>query len=507
MSSSFIQEESVAELAASNQAARRQRRLFPAIPIWVVIVLLFIVTIGAVVAPLGVIFISSSNNSLNQISRTTIQLAVSQAGAGVANVMAGTQQVLERFTNDSYAPQDFISNVNNLKNSPTLFGTMMKSVRSHDYISAFICATPGTTLTDKNRTIAQALYTSSFPGAKGPTPIMIYLDTSTNGMNQMAVLSPDFKSILASNSLGPARAADGNDKSLNDMLSGNPTTGIYFDISYINASTSLQFWQMSFYKNFWVNEPTSTPAPVPNFACSIGFQIDGSFTPLLNSIRVTDNAILMLMESSTGRLLSTNRLNSISAQNNITLRITPDQSPVAEIAMLGSGLLAEFGSYQNIPALSVNEMAFNSTLDVRQRVLSNNQAWFFGAASIPVKGANFVLVVGFPRSDIFGQIDAAAKVGVIAASSVAVIGLGFMGLMTFLAMRPLKKMCSNMEKLTKFDFSALEQSTLTHRSGLAEIRQIETVFDTMVLGFASAIRKNRSLAQGHTFSSATKSQY
>ncbi|KAI8841727.1 hypothetical protein BC829DRAFT_402047 [Chytridium lagenaria] len=327
---------------------------------------------------------------------------------------------------------------------------------------------------------------SPVPGKKHT--MVIYADWSTAGTNQLRVYGPDESTIVSSMMAGPKTIAGKNDFLYSNLMDPNPPQNPYFAMSFFNGS-GVSFWQMSCYRLYY---PTNSSRPT--IGCSIGYVIDESLVPFLNSVRVTNNTIVLLLEKATGLLVSTNRRDSIAFNN--TIRVTPNLSLNKDVSILGRGLLAHFGNFSLIP----NDTAGNGA--VWQRKMEDGQEWFLSTAIINVRGTEFVLAIGFPRSDMFSKIDSAERQGLIIAISVAVAGLLLTGSLTFLALRPLHKMAIAMKQLTKFDFSSLENGALEKRSLMSEIREVESVFDTMVVAFASAIKRNKQLV-GNTAVSST----
>ncbi|KAI8841252.1 hypothetical protein BC829DRAFT_435796 [Chytridium lagenaria] len=133
---------------------------------------------------------------------------------------------------------------------------------------------------------------------------------------------------------------------------------------------------MSYYKNFW-RTLSNTGTSTPDFACSVGSIIDSSITPFLDSIRVTDNTILI---DDANLLLSTNRQDPISINQT---RVTPDNSPNAEVSKVEKGIMYLYGSFWGIPK--------GNETEVRQVRLG--------------------YAVGFPRSYMFSSVDQAGWTG------------------------------------------------------------------------------------------------
>ncbi|KAJ3131892.1 hypothetical protein HK101_004660, partial [Irineochytrium annulatum] len=478
-------EVTVAELAADRVRTNR----FAAIPTWVLLLLLMTGSIAAIVAPMAIIFLSNSSDSINDLSTITIQLAATEASQAIESVISSTTQILEGLVTGPYFIKDFLANAGNVNASTTVFPAMLSSVATGTYVNSIECRTMQTQTAIGimgpylNRTDVTAVITAPEPGVER-TPIVVHNDPSTNGGLFLETFAfHNFSSYVSTTGIGPAPLT-GLDITLAQQ--NNRSVAPYFDTTYYTVG-AFSFWQMTYSKNIWVN-PASAGETTPDVNCAVGIVVDLSLSVLLNSVRVTNNTVVLLMDTE-GRLLSTNRPNSIATPANVSVRVTPDLSPTTEVALVGKGLLSIFGSYGSIPTGSMST--------VYQRTFNDGQPWFLTTSVMNISGTPFTFVVAFPRSDMFAKMDAAEKRGVIIAACVAAAGLICTALMTFLSLRPLYAMAKNMTQLTKFDFSLLENGVLDRRSFLAEIREAETVFDTMVKAFAGAIKRNKQLVDNN----------
>ncbi|KAJ3329523.1 hypothetical protein HDU76_007729 [Blyttiomyces sp. JEL0837] len=375
MSANNAAELTVSELAAERNAQKggEDAPKLPAVPIWLVLVITFVASISAIIAPLAVTLMTNSHDALNTITTIALQRAVTEAAQGVEDKMSSTVHTLENFMNNTYATADYLNHISNLRSSSAVFQTMLTTVASEPYYSAFVCSTPGSTV-------------------RGP-------------------------------------------------------------FGYYTNRTSAQ----------------------AGF-----FPVKGANTPTI-ILRATNKVASIYTNSTNGTIT----------------RVTPDQSPVREVALLGNGLLAQYGSYGNLESQTPDlSKSSNAWLNIIQRNLDDGQPWYMSAAQFTVKNISFTLVVGFPRADLFANVDRAEKNGIIVACVIAVVGVIFTVAIIYLSLRPLHRLCVNMKELTKFDFSSLEQGGKQRYSILAEIREIETVYLTMVLAFASALKRNKALTGG-----------
>ncbi|KAI8841732.1 hypothetical protein BC829DRAFT_420437 [Chytridium lagenaria] len=156
------------------------------------------------------------------------------------------------------------------------------------------------------------------------------------------------------------------------------------------------------------------------------------------------------------------------------------------VRAVGSKLRSIYGNFTKIPN---RNRATTLQTDV------NGQQWLISTRYL-TEPNDWLLIVAIPRSDFFGEIDAATRRVLAICISIAVIGIGFVALISFFALQPLGKLAKAMESLTKLDFSALEGNILNERSGVTEVRRLQTTFSIMCKAFASGIRKNKALVSG-----------
>ncbi|KAJ3082461.1 hypothetical protein HK102_001663 [Quaeritorhiza haematococci] len=93
----------------------------------------------------------------------------------------------------------------------------------------------------------------------------------------------------------------------------------------------------------------------------------------------------------------------------------------------------------------------------------------------------YTIAVLAPRDQIYGDIDKANRDAIIVVVVVTIAVAALIGLLMWWIVRPLGTLSQAMERLTSFDFAALENGTLLEvRSYVAEIFNIQDTFGTMV---------------------------
>ncbi|KAJ3068074.1 hypothetical protein HK102_007268, partial [Quaeritorhiza haematococci] len=119
----------------------------------------------------------------------------------------------------------------------------------------------------------------------------------------------------------------------------------------------------------------------------------------------------------------------------------------------------------------------------------------------------YVLATVVPREEVFGEIDDANRNTIIIFVAVTVGVVLLFAPVMWMLLRPLYKLSVAMERLTRFEFAALEGGKLLDiRSGVTEIADIQKAFSTMVKAFAGGIRTNRLIVNvNRTLSVSTSS--
>ncbi|KAJ3085326.1 hypothetical protein HK102_000111 [Quaeritorhiza haematococci] len=93
----------------------------------------------------------------------------------------------------------------------------------------------------------------------------------------------------------------------------------------------------------------------------------------------------------------------------------------------------------------------------------------------------YTIAVLAPRDQIYGEIDKANRDATIVVTVVTIGVSALIGLLMWYIVKPLGTLSLAMERLTSFDFAALENGTLLEvRSYVTEIFNIQDTFSTMV---------------------------
>ncbi|KAJ3333286.1 hypothetical protein HDU76_009773 [Blyttiomyces sp. JEL0837] len=205
-----------------------------------------------------------------------------------------------------------------------------------------------------------------------------------------------------------------------------------------------------------------------SYACSVGFDSEGALSKLLESIKVTTNTHVFLMDSVTGILIANSvpgtcyKVSNFSDPSLPTVAFTPETTNDTNARDLGMYLKRKYGNY------SLRYLETPNT---------------------------YIVVVGIPRSDFFSNVDNAQQKALILACVLAAVGVSVTAVCAWVAMRPLHSLTVAMTKMTNMHFSALEGDIdMVHdRSIMLEVRHLQLAFASMCKAFAGAIRKNKAL--------------
>ncbi|KAJ3143238.1 hypothetical protein HK101_003153 [Irineochytrium annulatum] len=263
----------------------------------VLLLVLMTASIAAIVVPMATIFLSNSNDSINDLSAITLRLAAIEASQAVEGVISAATQMLEGLVTSPYFAKDFLASAANINASRTVFPALLKSLATGFYATSIECSTMGTPAFGPmgaylNRTDVQAAITAP-QSDQDRTPIVIYNDPSTNGALWLETLAfHNYSSHVSSVGIGPAPLTN-PDIALTQQ--NNRSVTPYFETTYLSVG-AYAFWHMSYYRNVWLN-PADAGSVSPDLTCFIGLVLDKSLSVLLDSVRVTNNTVVLLMDT------------------------------------------------------------------------------------------------------------------------------------------------------------------------------------------------------------------
>ncbi|KAJ3327862.1 hypothetical protein HDU76_010983 [Blyttiomyces sp. JEL0837] len=439
---------------------------------------------------LGAIISINSNNNIQDLSAIITGQAVDGIYNQVQDVLDQPRRLLQIVNTNEQIQNILINNVYNLRNETSGFLLLKSFVDTSPYINGITCLTypnirGGDTTTQYPNITEMSIYQQP-----GMTNTFI-MDWSTGPYLYVGFYYPDGKvfvnyrqaydfnfayALTVQPGKLPPFTYSHDFKNTELMIKSPPTTTkVFINMVYHpeNLNVSVDFSSTHGDLISAVSQSVYVPSistKHPAYACGVGFQHKVSLDPLFSNIKVTGNTHVFLMDIKTnGTLMANSVPNSLFYISNYSdpqlpmVQYTADSTNDSDIRVIGGFLKGMYGSYGS-------------------RYLQNPNHW--------------LLVVAIPRADFFAKTDEANKRAAIIAACIGVAGLGFAGLASWIAMRPLQTLTSAMEKLTKLDFSALEGDILNDRSFMTEVRKLQSTFALMCKAFASGIKRNKNLVGG-----------
>ncbi|RKO89659.1 hypothetical protein BDK51DRAFT_33547, partial [Blyttiomyces helicus] len=257
------------------------------------------------------------------------------------------------------------------------------------------------------------------------------------------------------------------------MLPG--TTALYWQVTSLMSPT---YYGVMFYSNPFTPD-------TPTHVCQTASLADVTITPYLEASLPSPNSVIAFFDAKTGQMFSSSVVGSLKMPDN-TGTWTLETAPNITLSQLGKFLLSQFGTYASITE--------NYTTTA---TLSDGKQWYIGASPIiPDNYNSWLIVVAFPRSDFFAQIDESITKSSILIGILSAFGALTTALFAWLFARPLNTLTVSIGLLTQMKFSQLEDGQLEHRSIIMEIGSLENSFATMVKAFAVGLKKNAQLVSG-----------
>ncbi|KAJ3025565.1 UNVERIFIED_CONTAM: hypothetical protein HDU68_006992 [Siphonaria sp. JEL0065] len=223
-----------------------------------------------------------------------------------------------------------------------------------------------------------------------------------------------------------------------------------------------------------------------------------SLDAFLKTVTITPNGAIMLINGFTGTMLASS-ISNVSFNANTSLPYPAIGNPSPLISDTVQYLVDKFSTNRTFQTLYKDSSSamISGKYNNGQDDILVNAYWIYNSTT----NLNWLLVLAIPSNDFDGAIRQTLKMSIVAIVSICVGGfLLAIGLSRYITL-PIWKLTKAMEEATKFDFSALKEGHLKERSYLTEIGTMQTVFNTMIVKFASAIKTNASLMKGPGVSS------
>ncbi|KAJ3096874.1 hypothetical protein HDU97_005472 [Phlyctochytrium planicorne] len=486
------------EQLAAEAKKEEKKQLLPPVPIAVLITAIVLVALGAVAAPLGAILGLTSQNTIDNLSGSVLQQALDLIFVQVQEALLQPKRMLSVLMDDKGLENAMLTNFRNLQNETGLYFLMYNMIMTSSFLSGVSCVTyPNLFGKSPDGPFGPNTTFASVYRLAGGGNTALWTDWTTNGMLYQATYNPttnkydkDFKVPYPF----PWNYVLVNTAFYQYMFSNASFRDPWYSWTYNGGVAISSVSQMKFYDSISTQHPS--------FSCSFGFENEAAMGTLFTQLKVTPNTKLFMIDSVTESLLansvpstlfSVNWTDPLQSVTQFTVSTTNDTN-VKNIGLKIRDMYG--GKFTRIP---VQKTTINIQTDV------NGEKYLISLRFLN-EPSNWLLIVAIPRSDFFGDIDAASKKVIAICVSIAVLGIALIALVSFFALRPLSKLSSAMESLTKLDFSALEGGNLlTERSSVLEIRKLQLTFAIMCKAFASGIRKNKALVGGGTTGGAKSS--
>ncbi|KAI8906132.1 hypothetical protein DFJ77DRAFT_478396 [Powellomyces hirtus] len=242
-------------------------------------------------------------------------------------------------------------------------------------------------------------------------------------------------------------------------------------------------------------------ATIPSYACAAGILVDATWNDMLRAAKPVETSVVAIFDIKLGILGSSNMIVNSSNVDPVTGKIQYALAKVDAMTLeLRDLLVARYGNFTQAVAAVADKPSFELFLAGERWIVN------LGVAQLSTYD-QALLVAALPRSEVYGVIEKASSrsraisIGISAAMAVVVAAI------FVLVVLPLGTLARQMDQLTKLNFGTLEASgALDRRSWVWELRQVQTVFATMVKAFAGAIKKNKSMIAGAAAANAPSSR-
>ncbi|KAJ3110469.1 hypothetical protein HDU96_006600 [Phlyctochytrium bullatum] len=267
----------------------------------------------------------------------------------------------------------------------------------------------------------------------------------------------------------------------NGIVPGKP---FFADLTYVAQAQSLfipMLWPV------WRDLPLGVPGPGSYWATHVAaISLDG-LEEFLRTLKVTQNGLVAIVEGATGLMVSTSAPNA-SWDASLGARFPAKSAPVRLIAAAVAHLADEFGN-GTIISIPTDRRRYDLVFPAFGDDVLVNAQWFVDDE----KGLKWLVMVIIPSNDFLASIKRSITRTIVSVSCICLAGVSLAILLSWGITAPLNKLVKAMVEATSFDFSALGEGYLSHRSHVREIGLLQGVFNEMLVNFANAIRVNKSL--------------
>ncbi|RKO83457.1 hypothetical protein BDK51DRAFT_28242, partial [Blyttiomyces helicus] len=239
-----------------------------------------------------------------------------------------------------------------------------------------------------------------------------------------------------------------NDVGYTGLLSPNPppTSRGKWNIIYFAPPYPFLYW---WYEAYFYTDPDNPK--YATYSCQSGSLADVAVTPYLQANLPSENAVTAFFDAQDGTLFAASVPGAVegvpdgyapfgSLGRALTYHL--HRSPNKTVSQLGTFLLQQYPAYSSI-----------NTAQSWAATLEDGNNWFVSVTPItPDDYSTWIIIVAYPRSDFFSQIDQSITDSAIVAGVLSSIGAFVMIFLSYLFTRPLNQLGSRMVFLTSLSF-------------------------------------------------------
>ncbi|KAJ3003507.1 hypothetical protein HKX48_001725 [Thoreauomyces humboldtii] len=495
------------------------------VPLLALAPLILVLSLAAVVIPICVVLLNSSNETTEDLSETFFTTLMKASQASILKSVVGQKYAVDAFAGLPSTAQA-MTNQNNLLGETGLWRQLAHIMQTYD-MDQVTCSTaawlPGygpPALGTWNTTLLS--YMNAGHSVLPPTDVAIAVmdygspaNIAQYQLNETALtlrnMSGPFFMNAAVGGAGPPLnyanyvtngyiwpslvlyGAGGftvtTAESIQELLLPTPRRNPFFSVSTnaqgIRGATITQIF--------------TSADPTLNYACGATISVDSTWSALLiDAATVSPSSVIMLLDNDEPMTLLSTSNRNISYLQTLTQQASAYANETLS-PLLRQAVLNRYSNYDGLAAATSSAYSsFDATVQ--------GEIWIIMVSRVALTTYDvdqLVVVTATPRRVIFSKIDSARKksLGIAVGLSVG-ISLMMAGLFA-LIVAPLRRLSIAMQMLTQMDFASLHKGDiLSQKSAISEIRNVQGTFSTMVKAFAGGIKKNRDLTHSPAKQSA-----
>ncbi|KAJ3110887.1 hypothetical protein HDU96_006164 [Phlyctochytrium bullatum] len=485
---------SIASSASGMVAGQRKIRA----PLAAYIVILVTVMTASVGVGVGMLTINKSKESIMDITSQLRSSILDQTAAAVKSTLAEAKDALEakirdmtlaQFVNNNTDP-DWISR-------PDILSLFYSGATSVKYLEGMPANAPlikclsGMTMFFNNANPTRQAAIVVNPRRK----LVYYQNTETNFIlmqrDILAVNNVYGLELSQNNSISSTRYSPGSFYASTTSLFSNSPQPAFSALSYAGA---LGTYVTHILWPVWKDLPILTKGPGPFYACFSVFFSIMTINNFMANLRVSPSGLVALVERSTGRMIASS-FPGISQNGTEDFRFPAIGNPNGLVSSATSYLANTYGN-GTVQSIPVTNRTYDLSFSRGGDDILVNAAWIEEGESL-----DWLLMVIIPSNDFLSTIKTTTTQTIVFVVCICIASVLVAIVLAWAITTPLMKLAKAMTEATQFDFSALSEGYLKERSFVSEIGRLQGVFNEMMVKFADAIRKNKSLLSPGTAAS------